>query len=318
MRVHPRLSSQSLTLVNEGRKLLLVGRSKSVARRLVVVGLIVVAAISGAAVATASMTDSGILNQTQIQDATGDSGGGPDLSSLTVTTYTDGTVSFAVQFANRDFLHPGETVQIFVDVNDDGKPDLNLSIWPTLDPSYLDRWTGTTWADVRQLPELVQADGSFSVRFSLDELRGAAAVPVAPAIGVAVGSWTEDPTTGMPRATADDWLPSDRSWAQHQIQKPVVTTTVPTTTATPSTRPAPPSLALKCVRHAVIATVTPARGSAVASVSFFANGKLRTTDKTSPFTAAISTKGHASLTVSVAVHLKGGGTQTLHKATRGC
>jgi hypothetical protein len=263
------------------------------------------------------MSDSGILNQTQIQDATGDSGGGPDLSSLTVTTYADRTVSLSVQFANRDFLHPGETVQIFVDVNDDGNADLNLSIWPTLDPSYLARRSGTAWTDIRQLPELMQADGSFSIRLSLDELQGDAAVPVAPAIGVAVGSWTDDPATGQPRATADDWLPSDLSWVQHQIEKPVVTTTVPTTT-TPSIKPAPPTLALKCVRHTLDATVTPGRGSAVASVSFFANGKLRTTDKTSPFTAAISTKGHASLTVSVAVHLKAGGTQTLHKTTHGC
>jgi len=307
-----------LTAVNEGRKLLLVGLSKSAARRLVLAGLTVVAAISGAAAATASMSDSGILNQTQIQDATGDSGGGPDLSSLTVTTYTDGTISFSVQFANRDLLHPGETVQIFVDVNDDGNADLNLSIWPELDPSYLARRTGTGWEDIRQLPELVQGNGSFSIRLRLDELQGAAAVAVAPAIGVGVGSWGADPATGMTHTKADDVLPSDGSWAQHQIEKPAATTTVPTTTATPPPPPAPPSLALKCVRHALIATVTPARGSPVASVSFSANGKLRTTDKTSPFTATISTKGLASLTVSVTVHLKGGGTTTLRKATHGC
>jgi hypothetical protein len=113
-------------------------------------------------------------------------------------------------------------------------------------------------------------------------------------------------------------MPSDNSWFQHQIEKPAATTTVPTTTTAPSITPAPPTLALKCVRHTLDATVTPARGSAIGSVSFFANGKLRTTDKTSPFTAAISTKGHASLTVSAAVHLKGGGTQTLHKTTHGC
>jgi len=295
-----------------------MGLSKSAARRLVLAGLTIVAAISGAAAATASMKDSGILNQTQIQDATGDSGGGPDLSSLTVTTYADGTISFSVQFANRDLLHPGETVQVFVDLNDDGNPDLNLSIWPTLDPSYLARWTGTAWVDIRQLPELVQANGSFSVHFSLGDLQGAAAKPVAPAIGVLVGSWGEDPATGQPKSAADDWLPSDRSWAQHQIQKPVATTTAPTTTVAPPTPPARPSLSLKCVKHALIATVTPGKGSTVASVSFFANGKLRTTDKTSPFTAAISTKGLASLTVSAAVHLRGGGTQTLHKAAHGC
>jgi hypothetical protein len=304
-----------LTAVNDGRKLLSMSRSKSA----LLAGLVVAAAITGAAVASASLRDTGISNQTLTQDATGDSGGGPDLSSLTVTTYTDRTVSFSVQFANRDLLAPGETVQIFVDVNDDGSADLNLSIWPTLDPSYLARRSGTGWEDIRQLPELVQGNGSFSVRLGLDELQGAGAVPLAPAIGVAVGSWTDDPATGQPRATASDWLPSDLTWVQHRIEKPVATTTVPTTTATPPPPPpAPPSLALKCVRHALIATVTPGRGSPVASVSFLANGKLRTTDKTSPFTAAISTKGLASLTVSVTVHLKGGGTKTLRKATHGC
>ncbi|MGZ4155355.1 MAG: hypothetical protein ACXVQ0_12845, partial [Actinomycetota bacterium] len=99
------------------------------------------AVVSCASVATAAVRDDSILNETQFYDATSDAtGGGADLSSLTVTTYTDGTVSFAVQFANRDFLHPGETAQIFIDLNDDKTDDLNLSIWPTGDPSYLDHW----------------------------------------------------------------------------------------------------------------------------------------------------------------------------------
>jgi hypothetical protein len=303
--------------VHARRMLSWMGRPRSAVRRLVVAGLIVAAAISGAAVATASVSDSGILNQTLARDATGDSGGGPDLSSLTVTTYTDGTVSFSIQFANRAFLHPDETVQVFVDVNDDGRPDLNLSIWPTLDPSYLARWTGTTWENIRQLPELVQTDGAFSVRLRLDELQGAAAVSVAPAIGVAVGSWGVDPTTGTPHTNADDWLPSASGWVQHLIQTPAATTTVSTTTTT-STRPAAPTLTFKCLRHTLSATVSPAGGSSVASVGFYANGKLSATVRKPPYVAAIPTKGLASLTVSATIHLKGGRTQTLHKQARAC
>lgn len=122
---------------------------------------LLVAALAFGAVATAAVRDDGILNQTQFSDATNDAtGGGVDISSLTVTTYTDGTVSFAVQFANRDFLHPDETAQIFVDLNNDRTADLNLSIWPTFDPSYLARWGGSDWVDVRQLPELVDMRAS--------------------------------------------------------------------------------------------------------------------------------------------------------------
>jgi Bacterial Ig domain len=295
-----------------------MGRPKSAIRRLVLSGLIVAAAICGAAVATASVSDSGILNQTQFRDATGDSGGGPDLSSLTVTTYTDGTVSLSIQFANRAFLHPDETVQVFVDVNDDRRVDLNLSIWPTFNPSYLARWTGTSWQDIRQLAELVQTDGGFSVRLRLDELQGAAGVSIAPAIDVAVGSWGVDPTTGTPHTNADDWLPSATGWVRHLIQMPAATTTVSSTTTTTSTRPALPTLALKCVGHALTATVSPAGGSSVASVAFYVNGKLITTVRKPPYVATIPTKGLASVAVSATVRLKGGVTQTLRKRARAC
>src|SRR5579872_2760979 len=119
-----------------------MGRSAFAVHRLVLVAVLVAVAVSGAGIAAASVRDSAILNQTVFRDATADSGVGVDLSSLTVTTFSDGTASFAVQFANRDFLHPHETVQLFIDLNDDGHADLNLSIWPTHEPSYLDRWSG--------------------------------------------------------------------------------------------------------------------------------------------------------------------------------
>ena len=157
--------------------------TSTVWRLVVLAGLLVSVASLGVAAAAGWVADNGILNQTQAPDPVGDSGGGPDVSSLTVTSYTDGTVSFSVGFANRMFIQPGESVQIFVDLNDDGNADLNLSIWPTGEPSYLAHWTGSDWASVRQLPELVQTSGSFSVRLSLADLRGAAAVPVGSGIG---------------------------------------------------------------------------------------------------------------------------------------
>jgi len=190
-------------------------------------------ALFAAGAATAAAPGNGILNQTQASDVAGDSGTGPDLSSLTVTSYTDGTVSFAVGFANRTYLESGETVQIFIDLNDDGQADLNLSVWPSYDPSYLDRWTGSSWTDIRQLPELVEAQGSISVRLSLSELQSDGAVPVAPIIQVAAGSYSED-ATGMVANTADDWLPSATGWVDETINPTSATGGTQTVTTTPA------------------------------------------------------------------------------------
>lgn len=284
-------------------------------------GAALAVAVVGAAVADGRVADDGILNQTVAQDGVGDSGGSPDLSTLTVTTYADGTISFAVAFANRSFLHLGETVQIFVDLNDDGKEDLNLSIWPNGTPSYLDRWTGSDWADVRQLPELVQTEGQFSVRLSLQELRSAAGVDYGTTIGAVVGAWTTDPATQELRTEADDWLPDSRSWIQHQIQKPQPppppTTTAPSPTP-PPIRPASPKLAVVCVKHTLRATVKVAKGSKVLSVFFYANGKLRLKDRKAPYVARIPTRGlRTPITIRAVVHQKGA-SKTVHRRAKRC
>ena len=86
-------------------------RTSPIWRLLVLALLLVTVASLGVAAAAGWVADNGILNQTQTQDPVGDSSGGPDLSSLTVTSYTDGTVSFAVGFANRTTINPGESVQ---------------------------------------------------------------------------------------------------------------------------------------------------------------------------------------------------------------
>jgi hypothetical protein len=185
--------------------------------------VIVVAAFcaSLAAPVQGGMADDRILNQTQVQDPAGDARGA-DLSSLTVTTYADGTVSFSVRFANRDRLHQGETAQIFVDLNADGREDLNLSVWPDGTPSYLARWTGTDWANVRQLMEFVQASGSISVRLSLAELRSGAGVAIGSALGVGVRTGTvRDPATG--KVDNDDSLPNNLSLIRHLIETPTPT-----------------------------------------------------------------------------------------------
>jgi hypothetical protein len=206
--------------------------ARSTTLLLVAVGSLVAASV-GSSVAAAARVDAGVLNQSQATDPTGDANGGPDLSSLGVTTYTDGTITFVVQLANRNFLQPGETVQIFIDLNDDGTADLKLSIWSRFSPSYLARASGTSWVNVRQLPELVQAPGSVSVNLSLAELQSDAAVSVTPMIQVTTGSWTEDSTGTVP-STADDWLPNS-AWLGHSIKSPATTSTTTTAASAPAT-----------------------------------------------------------------------------------
>lgn len=276
--------------------------------RLAVIGAVVLAIATSATAASASRADDTILNQVQVQDATGDSGSGPDLSSLTITSYADGTISFVVAFANRDFIQPNETVQLFIDLDDNGSEDLNLSIWPTGDPSYLAHWTGTDWANIRQLPELVQTTGQFSVRLSLAELQSASAIGVAPTIGVFVGSWEVD-SNGNPAATASDLLPDNGGFAQFPIQKPAPP-------PPPPPKPTPPKLAVSCVAHKLTARVTPGKNTKVKFVRFSANGAVHRITKP-PYVATIPSKGKTAVTVAATVATTSG-TKTLRLRAHAC
>jgi hypothetical protein len=291
-------------------------RKRALWRAIVLVFLLMGAAVAGVAAARGVVSDSGIQDQTVVNDPVGDSAGA-DLASLTITSYADQTVSFAVAFANRQRLAPGETVQIFVDLNDDGKADLNLSIWATGEPSYLDNWNGSAWVDVRQLPELSEYNGGFSVRLHFSDLTGAAQLPIAPAIGVAVGAWSTDLSNGQLRNNADDLLPDNNRWILHQVAAPPTTSTQSTTTQTFTPPPVPPKLAVSCaVGHTLRATVTP--GSAtIVSVSFYANGALKRKTVKAPFVALIKTKGLHTPVAVRAVVTEQSKTQTL-TAKRGC
>lgn len=288
-------------------------RRQALRRILVLAVLLAAAAVAGAEGARGVVSDSGILNQTTVQDPAGDSAG-TDLSSLTITSYADQTVSFAVAFANRQLLDPGESVQVFVDVNDDGKADLNLSIWATGDPSYLDNWNGSAWVDVRQLPELSEYNGGFSVRLHLSDLTGAAQLPIAPDIGVVVGAWSTDPSTGNLHQNADDLLPDDGNWIQHQTA-PQTTSTQTTTRNTPP--PAPAKLSLACSAGKTLRAIVTRGTPAILSVSFYANGALERKVIAAPWVAVIKTKGLHQPVAVRAVVVEAGKTQTL-VAQRGC
>jgi len=79
-----------------------------------------------------------------------------------------------------------------------------------------------------------------------------------------------------------------------------------------------PTLVVACSRKTVVATVRPAKGSAVSSVIFLINGKTVATDKQAPFVARIGTKGLAAqLKVTARVRVSGK-TVVLTKAIRRC
>jgi hypothetical protein len=297
-------------------------RRKRALRRLAIFGVIfAVAAAAGVAVARAVTSDSGVLNQTVFQDMVGDSGSGADLSSLTITSYADQTVSFEVVLANRGLLDPGESVQVFIDVNGDLKEDLNLSIWPTGDPSYLAGWNGSTWVVQRQLPELSEYNGGFSVRLHVSDLTGAAQLPIAPYIGVVVGAWSNDGSTGNLRSNADDLLPDNQHWIQHAIAAPPTTSTQPTTTQPMTTEatppPAPPKLALTCVAGRMLHAGLAPGSASILSVSFYANGSLKKKTVKAPWVALIKPQSLHKLIAIRAVINEGSKTQTL-TAKRTC
>ena len=204
-------------------------------------------------------------------------------------------------------------MQVFVDLNDDGKADLNLSIWATGEPSYLADWNGSAWVDVRQLPELSEFTGGFPVRLPISDLTGAAQLSIAPEIGVVVGAWSTD-SNGNLHQTADDLVPDGGGWAKLQLAAPQTTSTETTTETTVS---APPMLAVTCSASGTLrATVTPG-GTAIRSVSFYANGALTRKATKATWVAAIKTKGlHRPVAVK-AVVVESSTTQTLF-AKRGC
>jgi hypothetical protein len=180
-------------------------------------------------------------------------GGAPDISSLTITTYSDGTVSFLVTLANRNLLHVNETAQLNIDLNDDGLADLDVGIWGNGNPSFLYRITASGWTTVRQLPELVQSNGSFSLRIGLSALRDAAGVSIGgiPAVGVDAAGRPLGPSIGVNvetfaysgnQATLADSVPTDpAAFIQHELDPsaspPPTDTTSTTATATETPLP---------------------------------------------------------------------------------
>jgi hypothetical protein len=275
-----------------------------------------------ATVAQGRASDDTILSQQSLADPVGDeASNGPDLSNLILTTYADQSLGMVVQYANRGLLLENETIQIFLDLDDNGRPDLNFSLWPSGSISYLARWNGSSWATVRQLPEATQAQGSYSVRLPLSVLRDSAGIPVAARVGVLVASYTFTGTSATFSSSPSDWLPnSEVPVQQPTTAQATTTTTAPATTAPAATTPKPPAshgplpkLTLSCAKHALHATVTPPKGTKIVFVTFAVNGNARSTDTRSPFGATVPAKSlRPPIRISAAVHFATR-TQTVQK-----
>ena len=81
---------------------------------------------------------------------------------------------------------------------------------------------------------------------------------------------------------------------------------------------AKPTLVVSCKAKTLVATVRPAKGSKVTSVTFLVNGKSVAIDKKAPFTARVATTGLAAQ-LKVTARVKAGGkTITLTKSIRRC
>jgi hypothetical protein len=161
-------------------------------------------------------------------------------------------------------------------------------------------------------------NGGFSVRLRISDLTGAAQLPIAREIGVVVGAWSTDPSTGNLRSRADDYIPNNQRWILHQMAAPQTTSTQPTTTQVTFTPPpALPKLTLTCAAdHSLHAALAPGSAS-ILSVSFFANGSLKKKTVKAPWVALIKPQGlHKSIAVK-AVLDEGSKTQTL-TAKRTC
>lgn len=89
-------------------------------------------------------------------------------------------------------------------------------------------------------------------------------------------------------------------------------------TTPPPPAVAKPTLVVTCAAKKIVATVTPAKGAAVSSVTFLLNGKPAAIDKKAPFTAKFGTSGLPTL-VRVGARVKAGSTTvTLTKAVKRC
>ena len=105
---------------------------------------------------------------------------------------------------------------------------------------------------------------------------------------------------------------------KHHAYVDNVSLTLGKATAPPPPPANKPTLVVTCAAKKIVATVKPAKGTAVTSVTFLLNGKPAAIDKKAPFTAKFGTAGLPAQ-VRVGARVKAGGTTvTLTKTIKRC
>jgi hypothetical protein len=150
---------------------------------LLLVGLLAGAAAGGV---FGAVRDAPIVGT--IHDPTGDSGSGPDISTLTVTVNPDQTVSFAVTLANRGTIAGDESVQFFVSTPT-ATNSLDIAQFGDGSAPTLRTWNGSSY----QIDHYVSggwANSTFTSTIPLSDLQDALVAPIKPLFWVTAGSYT--------------------------------------------------------------------------------------------------------------------------------
>jgi hypothetical protein len=197
------------------------------------VTLVCVIAVFGAGAVLAAGGDAPIASTTT-RDATGDAGGGPDISSMTVTVNADQTVTLSTTVSNRSSLRPDESLQFFIETATSSGL-LNVSAFQS-QATELAAWTGSEWRGQHEVPSS-WSNGTFTTTISIADLQDALQAPVRPAILVSVVSYT-GATPGV-SPTAVDAAPDTGYAGTNTVTSGEATTTAAVTTIPTGSIPAP-------------------------------------------------------------------------------
>lgn len=176
-----------------------------------------------AALAFGAVKDAPIGTVT-VPDAVGDANGGPDISALTATVTSDGSLTLAATLANRSAIQRNESIQFFL--RTDGGGELDAAFFDD-GTSLLERWNGSSYETVEGISGSWSGN-TFSTTLSLAVVQGAVAQPVTPELGFAVGTYMNLSTN----PTVADLAPNT-GYAEVPTQAQATTTSTTTTATSP-------------------------------------------------------------------------------------
>lgn len=184
---------------------------------------------AGLGIAVVAARGDAPINTATAQDATGDSGSGPDISTLTATINADQTATFSVTLANRGSVRSDESVQFFVSAPA-GNGVLGIAEFGDGLPPTLSKWNGSSWQTQHYISGS-WSGSTFTTTIPLSDLQDALAEPVRPVLSLNARSYT-GATPGGTLVQADA-APDTGTLTVPTVATAPTTTSVTTTTATP-------------------------------------------------------------------------------------